>query len=111
MQIFNPSQDQVFIDSIDTYGKECQLDQMQEEAIELSLAIRKYKRAVQGVAYNEPGAVEIREKELISEIADVIIMTTQCRLIFNDEAIQAEIRRKLDRQAQRIKNRKENNKF
>lgn len=99
---FTPDQQSVFQDSIETYGKDCQLDQVQEEAIELSLAIRKYKRAQLAIAYTKEGEFETRTNELISEIADVIIMTQQCRLIFDDKAIQAEIDRKLIRQRQRI---------
>ena len=101
---FTPEQQLVFQDSIGTYGKSCQLDQVQEEAIELALAIRKYKRAQLGVAYTTEGELETRTKELISEIADVIIMTQQCRLIFDDNTIQAEIDRKLTRQRERINN-------
>ena len=99
---FTPDQQSVFQESIETYGKECQLDQVQEEAIELALAIRKYKRAKLAVAYTTEGEFETRTKELISEIADVIIMTQQCRLIFDDKVIQSEIDRKLTRQRKRL---------
>lgn len=110
IQIFTPNQETVFQDSIKTYGEESQLDQVQEEAIELALAIRKYKRAQKNHSYNDQDLAK-RKTELISEIADVIIMTQQCRLIFDDTLIQAEIGRKLDRQMQRINNRMQNNKF
>jgi NTP pyrophosphatase (non-canonical NTP hydrolase) len=100
--IFTPFQERIFKDSIITYGVECQLDQVQEEAIELALAIRKYKRAKQAIAYTTPDEVNTRTRELISEIADVIIMTQQCRLIFSDEEIKSEIQRKLERQRQRL---------
>lgn len=101
-QIFTPDQNEIFKESIDVYGFDAQLDQVQEEALELALAIRKYKRASEKKVYVRPDELEKRKKELISEIADVIIMTQQCRHLFSDEEIQSEIYFKLNRQRARI---------
>lgn len=102
--IFTPYEQRIFHDSLAAYGLDCQLDQVQEEAIELALAIRKYKRAKLAIAYTTIDELSIRQDELISEIADVIIMTQQCRLMFNDEQIHSEIQRKLYRQRKRLDN-------
>ena len=98
-QTFDPSLEHVFQDTIDRYGIDAQLDQMQEEAIELALAIRKYKRAQK---HGTEDDIFRRKNELLGEIADVIIMTQQMRLGLPDNYIQSYIRQKLERQAQRL---------
>jgi NTP pyrophosphatase (non-canonical NTP hydrolase) len=101
IQTFDPSLEHIFQDTIDRYGIDAQLDQMQEEAIELALAIRKYKRAQKHGTLND---VNIRTHELLKEIADVIIMTQQMRLGLSDMYIQSYIRQKLERQKERLAN-------
>jgi NTP pyrophosphatase (non-canonical NTP hydrolase) len=98
-QTFQPDLEHVFQDTIDRYGIDAQLDQMQEEAIELALAIRKYKRAQK---HGTEDDVFRRKHELIGEIADVIIMTQQMRLGLPDMYIQAAITQKLNRQQERL---------
>lgn len=98
-QTFKPSLEHVFQDTIDRYGIDAQLDQMQEEAIELALAIRKYKRAQK---HGTEDDVFRRKHEMIREIADVIIMSQQMRLGFPDMYIQAAIEEKLRRQQERL---------
>lgn len=101
-QRFPPELEHVFKDTIDRYGTDAQLDQLQEECLELGLAIRKYKRAQK---HGTEDDIFRRKHEMIREIADVIIMTQQLRLGFDgsiDMYIQATIREKLNRQAQRL---------
>jgi hypothetical protein len=98
---FTPSQEKVFKDAIWVYGVPSQLTQTNEESTELSLALLKYKRAQD---HGDASEIEKRRKELLSEIADVIIMTQQCVLIFGAEEIQQEVNFKLRRQRTRIDN-------
>jgi hypothetical protein len=100
---FTPDQEKVFQDAITLYGEGPQLTQTNEECTELSLAILKYKRALdeQPVIISD---VKQRTRDLISEIADVIIMTQQCILLFGIEEIQQEVNYKLRRQRKRIDN-------
>jgi hypothetical protein len=99
---FTPDQEKVFEDSIKTYGKDSQLTQTNEECTELSLAILKYKRAEK---YSDAIEIFKRRSELLNEIADVIVMTQQCVLIFGIEEIQQEVNYKLRRQRARLDNR------
>lgn len=96
---FTPDQEKVFEDAINVYGEDSQLTQTNEELTELSLAILKYKRAIK--KGDSPEIIK-RKHELISEIADVIVMTQQCLLIFNADEVQQEINYKLRRQRRRI---------
>jgi NTP pyrophosphatase (non-canonical NTP hydrolase) len=96
---FTPEQENIFIESVGLYGENSQLTQTNEEATELALAILKYQRAQK---YDDEIKLQERRKELISEIADVVVMTRQCLLIFGVEEIQQEVNFKLRRQRQRI---------
>lgn len=98
---FTEDQEKVFTDAIEAYGTESQLDQLQEECIELALAIRKYKRAIKEGVISK---MKERRAELASEIADVIIMTNQALLmpLFSSEEIQQEVNFKIRRQRNRI---------
>jgi len=99
-QTFPIQLEHVFQDTIDRYGIDAQLDQMQEEAIELALAIRKYKRAQK---HGTDDDIFKRKHEMIREIADVIIMSQQMRLGLPDIYIQSAINEKLLRQQQRLR--------
>jgi NTP pyrophosphatase (non-canonical NTP hydrolase) len=99
IQTFHQPLTHVFQDTIDRYGIDAQLDQMQEEAIELALAIRKYKRAQN---HGTPQDIYRRKLDMLNEIADVIIMSQQIRLGLDDESIQLFIRQKLHRQQERL---------
>jgi hypothetical protein len=96
---FTPDQEKVFEDAVAVYGTMSQLGQTLEECTECSLAIIKYNRALK---HDGPEEQIRRRKELISEIADIIVMSKQCLLIFDAEEIQQEINYKLRRQRQRI---------
>lgn len=98
---FTPDQENVFIDAITLYGEDSQLTQTNEECTELSLAILKYKRAMREISHNISN-ISQRRQELLSEVADVLIMTQQCVLLFGAEEIQQEINYKLRRQRARI---------
>lgn len=76
------------------YGTEKQLDMVVEECAELIQAISKFKRK----------GVECVDN-LIEEIADVEIMLTQLKLIFNCKCEVAHIfNEKIKRQLERIEN-------
>ena len=96
---FTPDQEKVFEDAIEVYGMDSQLTQTNEECTELSLSILKYQRAKK---HDSKDDLIKRREELLSEIADVIVMTQQCILIFGLEEIQQEVNFKLRRQRRRI---------
>lgn len=73
------------------YGISSQVDMAHEEMGELSVALNHFKRG--------RGTMD----EVITEIADVAIMTYQLALIFGEAKTKAEIERKL----MRLKNRME----
>jgi NTP pyrophosphatase (non-canonical NTP hydrolase) len=98
---FTPDQDKVFQEAIDLYGHDAQLVQTNEECTELSLAILKYQRELKKSPLDSD-EVNMRRTDLLSEIADVIVMTQQCVLIFGAEEIQQEVNFKLRRQRKRI---------
>lgn len=70
-----------------------------EECAEAIKAVCKVERAA------DSSAEVYAEKmiDLISEVADVLIMAEQMRLYLGAEKVDAEIQRKLDRQLERIK--------
>lgn len=70
-----------------------------EECAEAIKAVCKVERAADSSAevYAE------KMSDLISEVADVLIMAQQMRLYLGAEKVDAEIQRKLDRQIQRIR--------
>ena len=98
---FTPDQEKVFMEAVSLYGEDSQLTQTNEEATELSLAVLKYQRELKKVPFDNEGVAK-RRQDLLSEIADVIVMTQQCLLIFGIEEIQQEVNFKLRRQRKRI---------
>ena len=75
------------------YGYEAQREQFEEECAEAILAAQKVKRHGSKQAF----------EDLEGEIADVIIMAVQMRLLMSTKDIDKIINSKLDRQIQRIK--------
>lgn len=71
--------------AVDTFGVVPQIDQAIEEMAELTVALSHNKRA------------RARDGEVITEIADVVIMAFQMALIFGEREVNAEIERKLER--------------
>lgn len=99
-QNFRLDEQQVFIDAVKIYGEVNQLEQVQEELSELLLAISKYKRTLrtkQGEEYTT-----VAREQMEREVADVIIMMTQMKLLFDNHNIQDTIAEKLERQRQRM---------
>ena len=77
--------------AIEHYGKEHQLGVAQEELSELVTAISHYKRG--------------REHNVAEEIADVEIMLSQLKIIFNcTDEVEEWKEKKVERLANRIKN-------
>lgn len=83
--------------AIEKWGIKAQLEMMLEESIELSLAVRKYLRAVE---YG--GDISKREQDLIGEIADVKNMIDQMYYIFDKDQIDKVSMSKLDRLEKRL---------
>lgn len=59
--------------AIETYGKQAQLEQLEEELAELTLAIKHYKKG------------KITLQDVITELVDVDIMVEQTRMILEIE--------------------------
>ena len=105
-QLFRLDEQQVFIDSVKVYGEANQLEQVQEELAELQLAISKYKRTLR--TQQEEERVNVARLDMEREVADVIIMMTQMKLMFDNYTIQDTISEKLERQRKRIDARNQN---
>ena len=90
----------IIIDIINKYGKTSQVLQSIEEMSEL------IKELLKNINRNENN-----EKEIIQEIADVIVMITQLVMIYkiDVEKIYGAIEYKLERQEKRMKNESKNN--
>ena len=86
----NEEQVKVCRDAVNTFGIKPQVDMMQEEMSELGVAIGHWKRG------------RAREEEVITEIADVMIVARQMAYIFGEEEVEAEVERKLERLRKRI---------
>jgi NTP pyrophosphatase (non-canonical NTP hydrolase) len=72
------------------WGIAAQVDMAIEECSELINALEKYRRG------------RVSEKEVITEIADVMIMCEQMAFIFGEEAVEEEKHFKLDRLLKRL---------
>lgn len=82
--------------AIAKWGAALQTDLLQEECIELALAIQKYKR---------PGGDSSQKfADLIDEIADVRIMIEQAYLLFDRDLINERVQYKLERLEKRLNN-------
>lgn len=76
--------------AIEVYGQENQTKMFYEEVGELCAALGHYRRG------------RATRQDVITEIADVLIVTDQLALIFGEEEVSDEVRRKVDRLASRI---------
>ena len=86
------------------YGAENQRRMLIEECAELIQAINKYERAIHDKS-NRDAVIEARNN-VISEIADVLIMIEQVSILLTDDDkifIEKMITYKLNRQLNRIK--------
>ncbi len=66
--------------AIDKYGKDNQLNMVQEECAELIQAISKYKRAI---ASKNVNATRSSRENIVEELADVMIMQEQLKIMLN----------------------------
>ena len=84
-------------------GEENQMRQTQEELAELIVAINKYERAIKNDGY--PSYIDYTRKEVIEEMADVLIMFDAVKKILNvqDEEIEHFRAFKLNRLLNRLK--------
>lgn len=74
--------------ALDTYGAVAQIDQCIEEMAELTVELQHHKRG--------------REHHAAEEIADVMIVIRQMRLLVGPDVVDAEIRRKAERLQERL---------
>ena len=84
-------------------GEENQMRQTQEELAELIVAINKYERAIKNDGY--PSYIDYARKEVIEEMADVLIMFDAVKKILNiqDEELEHFRTFKLNRLLNRLK--------
>ena len=80
--------------AINRWGVASQLEMIEEECLELALALQKLKRL--------RGNKEEKMKAVIDEIADVKIMIQQAELLFNKALINARVDYKMNRLRERI---------
>jgi len=75
--------------AIDKWGKETQINKIQEEALELALVLNQRKCPTKDV--------DRMESNLYDELADMKIMMAQAELLFDSERINERVKFKLDR--------------
>ena len=63
-------------EAVAKYGNAAQLDQLQEEACELAVALSHFRRKSRA-----------DEREVLAEIGDVYLMLEQARVIFGDDLV------------------------
>lgn len=99
---------EVLQNCIDTYGADRQVDQAIEEMSELTKALLKYRRKelqYEGISVNPTPDINLEKarKDILEEIADVIIMLTQIIMIYGGrDIVQEVINAKVKRQKQRL---------
>lgn len=76
-------------DAIRTFGTESQIQMIEEECLELALAIQRLKRDARDM--------DQLQFNLIDELADVTIMIQQAHLMFNEELLAERIDYKVNR--------------
>lgn len=100
--------DQIQTDKVETivssYTYEQQREIFVEECAEAIQAVQKVKRAAEISAERYTKVTD----ELVSEVADVLIMAQQMRLYLGSEKVDTAINYKLDRQISRIMEGNEN---
>ena len=80
----------LFKRAVDTWGVEAQVDMVFEEIGELSTALAQYKRG------------RTTSKDVITELADVVIMCEQMATLFGYDEFEKETEYKLDRLKERL---------
>ena len=89
----NKAHDKRIIEIARHYGYEAQREQFVEECSEAILAVQKVKRRCSNGNFID----------LAEEVADVLIMAEQMRILISQSLIDEFIQKKLERQIQRIK--------
>jgi len=79
------------------YGAEAQIKKTQEELRELDHALTEYRFA------KSRSSVGPATADVIDEIADVLIMAIQLRVIFGGHAIDERVQFKIERQVRRMR--------
>ena len=75
--------------AIDKWGKETQINKIQEEALELALVLNQRKCPTKDV--------EQMEANLYDELADMKIMMAQAEILFDADRINSRVKFKLDK--------------
>lgn len=75
--------------AIDKWGKDTQINKIQEEALELALALNQRKCPTKDV--------EQMEANLYDELADMKIMMAQAEILFDADRINERVKFKLDK--------------
>ena len=75
--------------AIDKWGKETQINKIQEEALELALILNQRKCPTKDV--------EQMEANLYDELADMKIMMAQAEMLFDADRINERVKFKLDK--------------
>mgnify|MGYP001184884568 CR=1 FL=1 len=101
MNIMPEEKETIFQDAIDTFGEECQIRKAVEELLELAIELSHYADEYRE---DSPGI----EDAIVSEIADVMVITEELKIVFKDQDIEGEYNRKIARLRERIKKRWDN---
>ncbi len=88
----------LLIDAIKKWGTEKQIEQIVEECAELIMAIQKYKRYKD----SRPEEYEKLVDNIREEIADVLIITLQGRMIFGEKEVDEFFEKKQTRLGKRL---------
>ena len=94
----------IFQDVIDIFGEKCQIRKAIEELLELATALSHYCDEHREENKNPLFQEDIR-RAVASELADVMVITEQLKILFSDQDIEGEYNRKIERLRARIKNR------
>ena len=89
----------VLAEAIWKWGEDSQIEMIQEECMELDLALKKLKRAQR---HGNSKEIEKRRRDVIGELADVNIVIAQGNILFPKEEIQKAIDYKMNRLQERI---------
>lgn len=85
----------VLYQALNKWGTDLQIQMIQEECMELALAIQKYMHREPFKACNDD--------QVIDEIADVIIMIEQAKIIFDQNSINKRVAVKMNRLKDKLK--------
>ena len=107
MDIMPEEKETVFQDAIDTFGEEYQIRKSIEELLELATALSHYCDEHRDENKN-PLFQEDIGRMIASELADVMVITEELKILFKDQDIEGEYNRKIARLRERIKKRWDN---